>query len=393
MEITNPGKFKMPSSMSTLFILLGLAGIGSFVFLLQLDSDRAWSIFVINHFYFLCLAVGGIFFAALQWVTNAMWSAPIRRLCEAFTGYLPFVFITSIVLFLGLHSIYHWTHIEVVANDPILQGKSGYLNSTFFIIRNIVAFLIWFFFAKKMISNSTAQDADGDFSHTQKNRILGPIFLILFSLSFTMSSFDQIMSLDPHWFSTIFGVYTFAGLFYSTLAALALITVYMRRKGYLKGIVNDNHLHDIGKFMFAFTVFWAYIAFSQFMLIWYANLPEETGYYLKRFQGNWMYVSVFLLLGKFLVPFFALLPREAKRSESRLVKVAIFMLFAHWVDVLWMVQPEFFSTGPVIGILEVIVTLGFFGIFSLMTFRFLTKNNVVAIKDPRLHEAVTHHHQ
>jgi hypothetical protein len=157
--------------------------------------------------------------------------------------------------------------------------------------------------------------------------------------------------------------------------------------------VNDNHLHDLGKFMFAFTIFYAYIGFCQFMLIWYANLPEETGYFMNRFHDGWFYVTCFLLVGKFLTPFFLLMPRDAKRSESMLMGVGVFMLVAHWIDVLWMSQPELYRTGPVIGWIEIGTTLGFIGVFGFVVSRFLHRHNVVAIGDPRLAEAVFHHHQ
>jgi hypothetical protein len=171
------------------------------------------------------------------------------------------------------------------------------------------------------------------------------------------------------------------------------MTLLVKRTGKLDGIVNENHLHDLGKFMFAFTVFWAYIAFSQFMLIWYANLPEETGYFIRRFQQGWWMISVFLLVGKFLVPFFFLMPRDAKRREGMLMGVGIFMLVAQWIDLMWLVQPEFFKDGPHFGWVQAGVTLGFIGLFGLMVSRFLGKNNVVAIGDPRLEQAVFHHHQ
>jgi hypothetical protein len=207
-----------------------------------------------------------------------------------------------------------------------------------------------------------------------------------------MVSFDQLMSLDAHWFSTMFGVYCFAGMIYSTFAAICLLALYLISKDKLTGIVNVNHMHDLGQFMFGFTVFWAYIGFSQFMLIWYANLPEETGYFIHRFNGNWLGVSAFLLFGKFLVPFFSLLPRHAKRNYTTLRNVAMFMLVAQWIDVMWMVQPEFFAEGPRFGLTELGMTLGFIGIFGSVVARFLAKNNIVAIGDPRLEEAVFHHH-
>jgi hypothetical protein len=396
LKVRNPGTYATPSEIKFLCFALMLAGLASFLFLWRTNADRAWSIYLVNHFFFMSLALGGIFFAAIQWITGAMWSAPVRRLAESFTAYLPIALLSLIGVCLALHPIYHhWMDHEAVMKDPILRGKSGYLNAGFFTIRNLVGFAILFFFSWKMVGNSVRQDSSGDYRLTLKNRVLTPAFLIFFAIGFTMMSFDQIMSLDPHWFSTIFGIYCFAGLFYSTLAMLAIFTVVLKRKGVLAGIVNENHLHDIGKFMFAFTVFWTYIAISQFLLIWYANQPEETGFYLKRMQngGSWMYVSLFLLFGKFMVPFFALIRRDAKRNEKWLVAVAVFMLIAQWIDILWLVQPNFFKDGPRVGIFEIGVTLGFLGLFLFAALRFLSKNNVVAIGDPRLAESVHHHHQ
>lgn len=392
-EIRNPGNFEISTGMRAGLIVLSLVGIASFAAGLNLQPDRTWANFVLNHFYFMSLALGGIFFASIQWITGAMWSAPVRRLSEAFASYLPIVVLTFILVCVGIPHLYLWSHAEHVKGDLVLQGKSGYLSPTFFMIRNFIALALWIFFAKKMIGNSIAQDTTRDHGLTVKNRALAPAFLVLFGVSFTMASFDQLMSLDPHWFSTMFGVYCFAGLFYANLASTCLLALYLESKGKLEGIFNDNHLHDLGKFMFAFAVFWAYIGFCQFMLIWYANLPEETGYFLRRFHGGWFWVSAFLLFGKFLLPFFVLLPREAKRNRKILAFVGVFMLIAQWIDVMWMTQPEFFAEGPVLGWIEAGVTLGFVGVFGLCVARFLKKNNIVAIGDPRLAEAVYHHHQ
>jgi len=391
--IKNPGTYQVSKGTLALFAVMAALGAGTFVLSLQSDPSRAWASFVLNHFYFMCLALGGAFFAAIQWLTGAMWSAPVRRLSEAFTSYLPVVLITFAILYFGIPHLYIWSHAEHVQGDLVLQGKSGYLSPSFFTIRNVVVILIWLAFTFKMVGNSIAQDQSKDYALTLKNRVLAPVFLVFFGLSFTMASFDQLMSLDPHWFSTMFGVYCFAGLFYANLASTCLLTLYMKSKGKLDGILNDNHLHDLGKFMFAFTVFWAYIGFAQFMLIWYANLPEETGYFLHRFHGAWLEVSIFLLVGKFALPFFVLLPRDAKRNPSILAGVGVFMLIAQWIDVMWMVQPEFFAEGPRFGLTEIGVTVGFIGVFGLCVARFLAKYNIVAIGDPRLPEAVFHHHQ
>lgn len=391
-EIKNPGTFETPAAIRNLLIVFLIVGIATFAWALGHDRARAWTAFTINHFYFMSLAIGGVFFAAIQFVSNAMWSAPIRRVSESFSAYLPFVLLSFVGLYFGMHDLYPWTHADHVEGDLVLQGKSGYLNVTFFVIRNLVALALWIFLARKIIGNSLSQDSSRDVALTAANRKLAPAFLAVFAISYTMISFDQLMSLDPHWFSTMFGVYCFAGLFYTTLALTCLMTIYLHSKGKLIGLVNENHLHDLGKFMFAFTVFWAYIGFSQYMLIWYANLPEETGYFMRRFDGGWLHVSLFLLVGKFMLPFFVLLPRGSKRNPRILALMAVFMLFAHWFDLLWLVQPEFFKEGPRVGLIELGVTLGFLGLFGLSMFRFLSRNNVVAIGDPKLAESVLHHH-
>lgn len=388
--VRNPGPLKVSGGIKALFAVFALIGIAGFAAGLSMDSKRAWFSFVQNHFYFMGIALTAAFFSVIQFITGAMWSAPVRRLAEAFTSYIPVSLVTFAALYFGMHSLYHWTHPEVVAADQMLQGKASWLSINFFMVRNLIFLALMIFLTRIVVGNSIAQDTSKDPRLTEKNRSLSPIFLIIFALGFTMAAWDQIMSLDPHWFSTMFGVYAFAGSFYAVLAATTVLTILIKRTGALEGIVNDNHLHDLGKFMFAFTIFWAYIGFCQFMLIWYANLPEETRYYLLRFNGNWGYVSVFLLVGKFMVPFFALLKRDAKRNESVLMGVAIFMLVAHWVDVLWMSQPEFHREGPTLTWMEPAITLGFLGIFGLAVIRFLGKHSIVAVGDPKLEQALHH---
>ena len=258
--LINPGAFVLPPRIrSTLIVFCGL-GVGAMFAGLQVNPERAWVSLLHNHFYFMSLALGGAFFSALQTVTSSMWSAPVRRLSESFTAYLPVVLVSFLVIAYGIPHLYSWSHAEHVHGDLVLEHKSGYFGLSFFIMRNVVAILLWIGLSLRLVRNSLAQDSaleagGGDYRFTLRSKAIAPIFIILFGLSFTMVSFDQIMSLDPHWFSTIFGVYCFSGLFYSVLAATALLTLYLRARGPLVSFVNEHHLHDLGKLLFAFTVF------------------------------------------------------------------------------------------------------------------------------------------
>jgi len=392
-ELKDPGS--LPKSQTRTWILIGcfILGVAILGVTFFQEPKRAFAAVLQNHFFFFSIALGGLFISAIQFLTSAMWSAPVRRLAEAFTGYLPVVFLGFILVCVGVPALYIWSDPAIVAGNIVLEHKAGYLNVTFFVIRNLVAIGLWVWFGKLIIGRSLAQDKSGDVALTLKNKALAPLFLMVFALSFTMASFDQLMSLDPLFFSTMFGVYCFAGLFSSALALTAILAVTLRKQGILSKFVNDNHYHDLGKFMFAFSIFWAYIAFSQFMLIWYANLPEETGYFILRLNPEWLSLTLSVFFLKFLFPFFALLPRSAKRSGKRLVVVGSVMLFAHWLDLLWLVQPSIFEkTGPRF-LAEIGGLLAFGSIFFGAVFRFLEKHSVVAIHDPKLAESVFEHQQ
>ena len=278
-----------------------------------------------------------------------------------------------------------------VAEDELLLHKSAYLNVPFFAIRMVIFFGLWFWFREKLVGMSLLQDKTGDDQLSEKSVGWSIGFILTFALSFSLFAVDLIMSLQPHWFSTIFGVYCFAGLFQSTMAAVILIILYCRKQGLLDGLVDENHLHDLGKFMFAFTVFWAYIAYSQYMLIWYANMPEETVFYIPRVSGTWTYMSASLLLFKFIVPFLVLLSRRAKRNSAVLISTAVLILVMQYVDLHWLVYPNLDDKNVLLGIPEVGVFCGFLGAFLFTTFRFLSQNAIVPVKDPRSHESLHHH--
>jgi hypothetical protein len=386
-----PKKFELPSNLKMIF--LGLVGLGllGFVAGFAVDQKRVWHAYLTSYFYFTSLALGGLFFTAIQHAVRAGWSVNIRRLSESLTAFMPVVFIGGLLLFASGTNLYMWLDPETVANDSIIKGKSAYLNFGFWAVRLILFAGLWMYFTNKIVGYSVAQDQDGSESWTHKLVPVSIGFVMVFALSYSLFSVDLLMSLEPHWFSTIFGVYCFAGLFQSTLAVLVLMALYCQSKGYVNGLMTMDHVHDLAKFMKGFTVFWAYIAFSQFMLIWYANLPEETIYYLHRSHGGWMEISMSLLVFKFIVPFVALLPRWAKRTPRHLVMVCLLILVMQYVDLFWMIYPNFNHDSVSFSWMEIMVFLGFLGGFLFLVTTWLSKHNLVPIKDPRIHESLSHH--
>jgi hypothetical protein len=386
-----PGTFVVSKCTKTVYTVAIFLGVLLFALGLYKDQVRTWHSFLTSFFYFTSLALGGLFFTAIQHVVKAGWSVNIRRISEAMTAYLPIAAATAVVLLLGAKSLYIWLDPSIVSQDEILTGKAAYLNWGFFIVRLVVFFGLWLIFRKVIVGHSVAQDKDGDENHTLKNVGASIGFLLVFALSYSLFSIDTLMSLQPHWYSTIWGVYCFAGLFQSSLAVLVILTVTIMNKGLVKGLVSENHLHDLGKFLKAFTVFYAYIGFSQFLLIWYANLPEETIFYLSRSTGGWMAATLSLLLFKFIVPFLLLLPKSAKRSPTHLIVVSSIILVMQYIDIHWMVYPNLDSNEWLMSWQEVgpFILLG--GLFVFAVTRFLANHNLVPIKDPRIEESISHH--
>ncbi|MCB0378336.1 MAG: molybdopterin oxidoreductase [Bdellovibrionales bacterium] len=389
-EKVEPKKFELSSAAQMGIFALIAIGALTLIAGFFADAERVWHSYLTSYFYFASLAMGGLFFTAIQHAANAGWSVTIRRIPEAMTAFLPVVFIGAIGVLIGGSSLYIWLDHDIVAKDAVLQGKSSYLNMGFFAIRLLLFTAAWIFFASKIVGKSINQDKDGDHKWTLSNVPWSIGFLVFFALSYSLFSVDLMMSLEPHWFSTIFGVYCFAGLFQSALAFMILMVLFVRSKGWVTGLMTIEHVHDLAKFLKGFTVFWAYIAFSQFMLIWYANLPEETVFFMHRSQHGWAAVSMALIIFKFVVPFVALLPRWAKRTPGHLIAVCILVLVMQYVDIFWMVYPNY-KEGVHFSWMEVGVFLGFLGLFLFAIVQFFKRFPLVPLKDPRVHESLSHH--
>lgn len=387
--LPKPGHFHLPKQIRNFLIGFVAIGVVCFIIALFQDAQRAWYNYLIGYFYWMSIGLFGAFFTAIHHATGAQWSTPIRRLAEGMSSFLPVAGALLLILFFGMHHLFEWTHHAEVVKDPLLSGKAGYLNTPFFIIRSVVGMGIWAGFAWYFCKQSIAQDATGAIPLTKKLIKASVIFLPLFALSFTMASFDDIMSVEPHFFSTIFGVYQFSSLFYSGITTLTIIVILMQKRGLLNGLVTEHHLHDLAKWMFAFTVFWAYIAFSQYMLIWYANLPEETFYFIKRQTGGWQYWGLALAILKFILPFFLLIGKWAKTIPNYVLSVGVLMLAANWIDLYWQVAPAYTDHARW-GWQELGIFIGFLGLFGLTVSRFYSRHPLVPIKDPYLVDGVNH---
>jgi hypothetical protein len=337
--------------------------------------------------FLLTITLGALFFVILQHLVRAGWSVVVRRLGEAMAMNLPLLAVLFLPLALTLPRVYEWAQPAAVAHDALLRGKSGYLNPAFFVGRWVVFFALWSFLAHYFWSRSVKQDATGEVKLTMAMERFAAPAVILFAVSLNFSSFDLLMSIDPHWYSTIFGVYIFSGGTVGFLALLSVVTALLQRTGRLRG-VTDDHWHDLGKLVFAFTVFWAYIGFSQYMLTWYANLPEETTWYAARQSGGWTTVTLLLLFGHFLVPFFLLLPRFVKRSPRLFGPVAAWMLVMHYADIYWLVMPRFSPGRVPLHPLDLVCVLGLGGLWLAAVAWRMRRVSLVPERDPRLEESL-----
>ena len=357
--------------------------------LLHQLQNKPWAAVYVAAFFFMMLALGTLAFYAIQRAAQAGWSPVLFRVMEGITGYL--LPGTLIVFALLVLSGMHWNHLfiwmdpEVVAHDKLIQGKTGFLNVPFFLARALFYILGWNvyrYFSRKF---SIAQDTANDISNHKKNFRISAGFLVFFIVTESMMSWDWIMSIDPHWFSTLFGWYVFASMFVSGITVIALITIYLKSKGYLEK-VNDSHIHDLGKFMFGISIFWTYLWFSQFMLIWYSNIPEEVTYFITRIEDyNLPFFG--MLVMNFIFPLLILMNSAYKRLNLFIIMAGIVILLGHYMDIYNMIMPSAVGDQWFIGIPEIGAFLFFLGLFIYIVFNELTKASLEAKGDPYMGES------
>ena len=369
-------------------LTIGIAGLALSTAGYFIDADRFFSAYHTAFVYWVTLALGALFFTMLQHVSGAVWSVVVRRASEAMSMTLPWLFLFFVPVILGAGKIFHWTHPDPA--DAVLARKASYLNVGFFAMRAIVFFAIWSVLAWLLNKHSLAQDASGDARHTYSLRKISAGGMFLFAFSVTFAAFDWLMSLDAHWYSTIFGVYVFIGGFLVCMAFMTLFYLHLKSRGVLAETVTPEHYHDLGRFLFAFSVFWAYIGGSQYFLIWYANIPEETSWFLARWDPpSWRLISEALIAFHFGVPFLVLTFHAAKRNETVLKAIAGLLMVMHYVDMYWLVMPSFMpSARP--SWMDVTTLLGIGGIVLWLFYTRFTSHPIVPVQDPRLQDSVAH---
>ena len=358
-----------------------------------------------NNIFFAGIGIIGLFFVAIQYAAQAGWSAPIKRIPLAMGSWIPFSGILMVGLwFLVKGDLFHWADHSLydVKNehyDSILMGKSAYFFwpmhagsfPLFFVVRMVLFFSLWYLFFTWIKKEMLAEDINGGTNHWLASRKLSAYFLVIFAVSSSVSAWDWVMSIDPHWFSTMFGWYVFASWWVTGLATITLLVANLKGAGYLK-VVTQNHIHDLGKFVFAFSIFWTYIWFCQFMLIYYANLPEETVYFIQRMRTapySWIfYANIFL---NFVLPFLLLMTRDAKRQISMLKVVCPIVIVGHWFDFYNMITPGAMKLEGGVGFLEIGLAMVFAGAFLYVVLNALSKLQLVAKNHPFMQESLNHH--
>jgi len=357
-------------------------------------SNKPWAALYVAAFFFFMIALGTLAFYAIQRAAQAGWSPVLYRVMEGITAYLlpGGLIVIAILILSSMHfnHLFIWMDPEVIAHDKLIAGKTGFLNTPFFLIRAFIFLTGWTLYRYFSRKFSLAQDDSKDISNHKKNFRISAGFLVFYIVTESMMSWDWIMSIDPHWFSTLFGWYVFASMFVSGITTIALITIYLKSKGYLE-FVNDSHIHDLGKFMFAISIFWTYLWFSQFMLIWYSNIPEEVTYFITRIEDyNLPFFGMVAM--NFIFPLLILMNSDYKRVNYFIIMAGIVILLGHYMDVFNMIMPSAVGDQWFIGAAEIGGFLFFLGLFIFIVFTEITKAPLLAKGDPYMGESERFHY-
>ena len=382
---------QLPSNLDATktFYGIGAAGLIASGVGLFLNSEQFFFSYLTSFTFFTSIALASMILLMVHHITKSSWGTVLRRIPESFISKFWIWALFFIPIILGMGYLFSWTDPAYVAEDPIMLGKVPYLNEPFFIIRQLIYFGVWGYLGYKLHKVSVEMDKTNDWGLVVLLRKLSAPGILLFSLTLAFASFDWLMSLDAHWFSTMFPVYLFAMSFQAIFPMMILITFWLHNKGMLKNTITQSHIFDMGAWFFGFTVFYAYIAFSQFLLQYYANIPEETLWFYFRLEGSWAYITYTLLIGRFVIPFVLLLGRDRKHNKTLLKSTSILIIVLHFLEIHWIVMPVLHDVNFAFSWLDITTLVGLGGIFMGLFFSTFKKNNIVPTSHPTLADSLS----
>ena len=380
-----PGLKQFGMIAGVLGVVLAVAGF------FMSGADRFYEAYLVAYTFWMGVVLGAMALLMVQHLSGGVWGIVLRRPFEAAVRTLPVMTVLFLPIVLGMHSLYEWSHEGIAQTDPVIAAKAAYLNTPFFLIRQVIYFAIWNLMGFLLTTWSAEHDRTGDPALIGKMSTLSGAGLVIYFLTVTFAMVDWTMSVNPHWFSTIWGMLYIGGQGLSAFAFGIVVLVMLAQVAPLNRVLTSHHFHDLGKFLFAFLMLWAYLSFSQFLIIWSANIPEEIPHYLNRWENSWKFLSIFIVVGHFMVPYALLLSRDLKRNSGKLRIIATWILFARLADYWWHVAPELHKDGLTIGLLDVALPLAIGGVFISLFVSQLGGRSLLPVNDPALDKALHHH--
>lgn len=395
-QIQNAMKDKVIISRTFRLIMLILTGIGIAVFIAGIitDEQKTWASYLTASYYFFSITIGALFFLAIQYITHSGWSVAFSRIAEAMLAYMPFAAVFFLLLLFGMTEIYSWTQSGVIATDPVLQHKSGYLNITLFFLRMAIYFAAWIILClilrnlSRSVDRADPADTGRIMNLFEKSEFWSKVVLFVLALTFSLATIDWILSVDATWYSTIFALKNLVGAILHGVSVFILIVFLLYKLGYFP-FLNEFHLHDFARYIFIFSIIWGYFWFSQFMIIWYGNLPDETEYFYTRWQGEWKTLFYAEIALNWFIPFMILIPVKTSRSMTAITIAVIFLIIGQYVDLIGQIVPGI-SGDFKFGWIEAGIFFGFAGLFSLIVATALSKTSLIPRNHPYLEESLNH---
>ena len=380
-----PGLKQFGMIAGVLGVVLAVAGF------FMSGADRFYEAYLVAYTFWMGVVLGAMALLMVQHLSGGVWGIVLRRPFEAAVRTLPVMTVLFLPIVLGMHSLYEWSHEGIAQTDPVIAAKAAYLNTPFFLIRQVIYFAIWNLMGFLLTTWSAEHDRTGDPALIGKMSTLSGAGLVIYFLTVTFAMVDWTMSVNPHWFSTIWGMLYIGGQGLSAFAFGIVVLVMLSQLAPLNRVLTSHHFHDLGKLLFAFLMLWAYLSFSQFIIIWSANLPEEIPHYLNRWENSWKFLSIFIVVGHFIVPYALLLSRDLKRNTGKLKVIAAWILAARLAEYWWHVSPELHRDGLTVTLLDVALPLAIGGIFISLFVSQLGGRSLLPVNDPDLDKALHHH--